>query len=233
MNDQQRMSIAVNALFTHDMRGRMVRVNEPEGEPAARFFLGRTRAGHVWRFRFDVSDHAAGALEALCQREPVVAGALGELPTQFAAMQRVLLEDAPINRVYAGPEYIFPERISHPAGVIAQRMTHAHHGSLVPHFRWAIALLDAVPVWAVVQDGIAVSVCFSSRTTPMADEAGVETVATHRGKGYAPAVVAAWATSVREMGRMPLYGTTWNNLASQRIAQKLNLIQFGAVLHME
>ena len=103
--------------------------------------------------------------------------------------------------------------------------------SLRPHFDWIIPQLDAMPpAWGVLQGGVVVSVCFSSRITSVADEAGVFTVEGHRGAGYAPAVVAAWAASIRALGRLPLYGTTWDNTASQRVAQKLGLIPFGAVL---
>lgn len=232
MNDQQRMSIVANALFTHDAAGRMVRVNEPDGDVAPRFFLGRTQEGHVWRFRNDLPDEAVSALESLCKREPVHSGAMREQPIQLEAIGRVLAEHMPLGDVYAGPEFYFPERIPHPAGAIAQRMTHAHAASLAPHFGWAIPLLGAVPVWAVERDGVVVSLCFSSRTTPVADEAGVYTLEAHRGKGFAPAVVAAWAHSIRALGRTPLYGTTWDNLASQRIAKKLDLIAFGALLHI-
>lgn len=230
MNDQQRMSLVANALFTHDAASRMVRVNEPDGDVAPRFFLGRTRDGHVWRFRTDLPDDVVSSLTTLCEREQVQPDTLSEHPEHLDAMRCLLAAQQPIEKEYAGPEYFFPQHIPQPHGVIAQRMTHEHAESLAPHFRWVIPLLDSIPVCAVIENGVAVSLCFSSRTTPQADEAGVSTAEGHRGKGYAPMAVAAWANAVRTLGRVPLYGTTWDNAASRRVAAKLGLIQFGALL---
>ncbi len=48
----------------------------------------------------------------------------------------------------------------------------------------------------------------------------------HRGHGTA--VVAGWAAAVQRLGRVPLYGTSWDNVASQGVARKLGLVCFGA-----
>lgn len=66
----------------------------------------------------------------------------------------------------------------------------------------------------------------------MALEAGVETARPYRGRGYAARVVAAWAREVRDMGRVPLYSTSWKNEASRAVARKLALICFGNDLHI-
>ena len=84
------------------------------------------------------------------------------------------------------------------------------------------------PCLALVDDGRLASLCFSARNTPTAAEAGVETLEEFRGRGYAPAVVAAWARAVRREGRIPLYSTSWDNLASRSVARKLGLVLYGA-----
>lgn len=55
----------------------------------------------------------------------------------------------------------------------------------------------------------------------------MDTVSSHRGKGYALKAVAAWAIAVRAEGRIPFYSTSWDNQSSQRVAEKLGLIPFA------
>ena len=77
-----------------------------------------------------------------------------------------------------------------------------------------------------------VAVCFSSRNGADAAEAGLETLAPFRGRGYAAAAVAAWAAAVRASGRLPLYSTGWDNLASQGVVRTLGLVPYGADLSL-
>jgi predicted GNAT family acetyltransferase len=88
------------------------------------------------------------------------------------------------------------------------------------------------PVWTVIEDGFAVSLCFSARLTKRAAAAGVKTLEGYRGHGYAPAAVAAWADAIRATGRIPLYDTSWENDASQAVARKLGLIQYSVLLSL-
>lgn len=232
MTDELYMALAAGALFTYDDAERMVRVNEPDGECAPRFMLCRTTSGNFWRFGQHTSPDVAERLEVLCRREPIVPNlaALRRLPTQFDAFAQAL---APVTAVSHGPEFRFPEPIAPPSALPVERITREDEARLAPHFAWMLPLLDAMPpAWAVEQDGKFVAACFSSRTTAQADEAGVFTVEAYRGKGFAPAVVAAWAMGIRALGRVPLYGTDWENAASQRVAARLGLIPIGAVLHM-
>jgi predicted GNAT family acetyltransferase len=55
----------------------------------------------------------------------------------------------------------------------------------------------------------------------------VETLAAWRQRGYGAATVAAWAAAVRRQGRLPLYSTSWDNLASQGLARNLGFVPYG------
>jgi predicted GNAT family acetyltransferase len=60
----------------------------------------------------------------------------------------------------------------------------------------------------------------------------VETLPRSRGRGHAANAVAAWANAVRKTGAVPLYSTSWDNVASQSVAAKLGLSPFGADFHV-
>ncbi len=63
--------------------------------------------------------------------------------------------------------------------------------------------------------------------TDLAHEAGVETLPDYRKRGRALNVVAGRAGAVRKMGAIRFYSTSWNNLASQRVAARLKLRMYG------
>lgn len=94
----------------------------------------------------------------------------------------------------------------------------------------AESLSGSRPCFAVLVDGAAVSLCFSSRNGAAAAEAGVDTLPGFRGRGFAVAVTAAWAAAIRDGGRTPLYSTAWANANSQGVARRLGLAMFGTDL---
>jgi hypothetical protein len=237
MSDLAFLALQVEALFTHDSAGRLVAVNEPGGGPAPRFFLGRSRAGNLWRVRHDVPEATTRRLEALATTEPVDGAPRAE-PGSMAAILEALRADLEVRSVEAGPAYRFPDALPAPAGaqVDVTEVTRANL-HLLRRMNWDLADLAAeldgwAPMLAFVEEDIAVSLCFSSRLTTRAAEAGVATLEPSRGRGYAPIVVAAWARAIRASGRMPLYSTSWDNHASQAVARKLGLVQYGADLSL-
>jgi RimJ/RimL family protein N-acetyltransferase len=220
------------ALFVHDERGRLLRINESDPtEPAPRFFLSRTASGNLWRTRYDLPADLAGALEQLAAGEPVV-GDLSQRPRYEGEYIALLEQHAPLSSTYAGPAYYLPE-LSPPNGAQNVTITPANTALLEPHYPYAQSeYADLAPVIVHVEDGIAVSICFSARITGQVAEVGVHTAEHYRGRGYAAETVCAWVSAIRAMGRLPLYSTEWENAASLAVARKLGAVQYALELSL-
>ncbi|CAN5325446.1 N/A [soil metagenome] len=223
------METHVALLFRHDASGRMVTVNQSGGPPAPRVFVGRTLDGNIYRFRHDLPASLASELEAILATEPV-ADDLRRPPATFPQLRDALEAHAPVERIWQGPAYRFPERVSLRHDIATSAVSDA---AMLRHRfpGWTADLAESQPCAAVVQGGDAVAVCCSSRNSSRAAEAGVDTAAEFRGRGFGSAAVSAWAQAVRESGREPLYSTSWDNHASQAVARRLGLVQYGADLH--
>lgn len=228
--DEQLMRIHVATLFNCDADGRIRSLSRPWDRPGGppRFFMGRTQKGNVWLFRHDLPDDLAAELEALCQSEPR-ARHLIRPPRIGTAIRGVLHARGPITREYRGPAYLIPEGTQAPSGAVLITKGNGH--LLEAGFPWMVPHItsdvDIGPVTAAVMNGSAVSVSYCARLSPVAAEAGVETLEAVRGRGYATAAVAAWASAVRRWGLLPLYSTSWENVASQRVAEKLGALCYG------
>jgi len=227
LTDLELMSIHVRALFTHDTESRLLFVNEPDSAviAAPRLFLGRTRAGNVWRLRADLPEKLSEELDALCADEPVDIE-FNQPPRHVETYVRLLEEHAPVRRQEMGPAYHFPQSVMPSRHLLA--ITEENAERLQGGFEELVAEVSTwQPFVAFIEENRAVSVCRSVRITPEAHEAGVETLPDFRGKGYAKDVVAEWALLVRAAGAIPLYSTSWENAASQAVARKLQLKLYG------
>jgi hypothetical protein len=228
-HNRELMRLHVCVLFTHDARSRLLRVNEPTGGgPAPRFFLGRTREGNLWRVRADLPETLIAELESLAADEPV--GELEQPPRHSEAYLRLLASHAPTTEPWTGPAYHFTRYPQPTRPVLA--VTSANADVLRGGFEKLMAdVAVEQPFVAIVEAGLAVSVCRSVRVTPEAHEAGLETLPEFRGRGLAAKVVAGWALAVRSRGALPIYSTSWRNTASRAVARKLGLIMSGIDFH--
>jgi RimJ/RimL family protein N-acetyltransferase len=219
------MELHVEALYRHTPEGRLLETREVDAVRAPRFFLGRTRRGNLWRFRDDLPASLVRGLDAVVAAEPVLPD-LPREPVYLSQYRELLHEHEEIQHTWVGPAYTFPGDLSPPTQVL--RITDENSQLLGEEFAWLRSERAACePALAVVIDEHAVSVAFSSRVTARAAEAGVNTLEAFRGQGHASRAVAAWAIAVREMGRVPLYSTSWGNLASQGVAHRLGLRLYG------
>ena len=213
----------IEALYTHDENKRIVAVNQWDGGVAPRFFLGRTSVGNAWRFRADLPADLASKLEYLCLEEPEN---LKQEPRHKDKYIQLLSAHLPIKQVWQGPAYgcSKPVEPSLPFLQITEENAYLLRGGFED---WLLDVPHRQPFMAVLEDDHAVSICSSVRITELAHEAGVETLTAYRRQGYAANVVAGWANTLLKKKIIPLYSTSWDNVASQKLAKKLGFSQFG------
>ena len=232
VSDRELMKIQVEVLFTQDENRRLQHINEPIGgrEPAPRFFFGYTNKGSICRFRHDLPDNVIAQLKKVADAEPMPVN-FEKIPKSHRQFTDILQSHAPIERVWIGPAYRFPEHITPPTNVV--RLSRENAGLLKKGFVKTVPELNSSqPYFAIIEDSQAVAICRSVRLSSRAHEAGVDTLVGYRRRGYATSVIAAWALAVRVLNRIPLYSTSWDNVASQGVAQRLGLVQYGVDYHV-
>ena len=232
VSDAELMKMQVEALFTQDENGHLQRINEPDGDtkPAPRFFFGYTNAGSICRFRHDLPDDVIAQLKEVAAAEPLSTNSQ-KIPRNRRQFEDILQSHAPIEHVWIGPAYRFPKDIIPPTNIV--QLSCKNSGLLKGDFAEMVSELNSFqPYSAVIEDSQAVSICRSVRVSSRAHEAGVDTLVGYRRRGYATTVVAAWALAVRALNRIPLYSTSWDNLASQGVARRLGLVQYGVDYHV-
>ena len=230
--DIELLKMQVEVLFTQDENECLQHINEPIGpaEPAPRFFFGYTNKGSLCKFRQDLPDNVIEQLKEVAAAEPLPMNSQ-KIPKNHRQFEDILQSHASIERVWVGPAYRFPERITPPTDVIHlsnenARLLKGDLADIKPE------LNSPYPCLAIIEDSQVVSICRSVRASARAHEAGVETLAGYRRCGYATSVVAAWAVAVRALNLIPLYSTSWNNVASQGVARRLGLVQYGVDYHV-
>ena len=231
VSDRELMKIQVEVLFTQDKNGHLQRINEPagDGKPAPRFFFGYTNESSICRFRHDLPDPVIAQLKEVAA-EPISMN-FQRIPRSHRQFEDILQSHAPIERVWVGPAYRFPEHITPPTNIA--RLSCENAGLLKGDFTEMVSELNGShPYLAIIEGSQAVSICRSVRLSSRAHEAGVDTLMGYRRRGYATAVVSAWALAVRALNRIPLYSTSWDNVASQGVAQRLGLVQYGVDYHV-
>lgn len=249
------MELHLRSLYTHDAVGRITSRREPGTPVCARFHLGRTRLGNLWRFRGDLSRDDVRNLARLAGKEAALASEdlsrRSAPPERLEPIRRVLRASAPIEFEWAGPAFRFPDDLdalemrAHDASAGALPIIAVRPGDeavLADQFADEIEeLFDRQPCFAALDGGNAVALCYGARPLGgagngvepcVATEAGVRTAPSHRGQGLAGRVVAAWAAEIVRRGACPLYSTSWQNRASRAVARKLGLICFGEDVHL-
>ena len=229
-DDLELMRLHVDALFTHDARARLLRVNEFGGRNVApRVYLGRTPKGHVLRVRADVADDVAAELRAIAATEPIVAD-MPQRPQCGALLRATLARLESVRQVWVGPAYCV-DVDALPSDTATVQLE--AEGPLLARFpEWRGEVRYRQPFVVALDGEAGAAICCSVRITHAAHEAGVETVLTARRRGFATRAVVGWARAVAELGALPLYSTSWDNLASQAVARGLRMRRYGVDFHV-
>jgi GNAT acetyltransferase-like protein len=202
-------------------RLRITTTAETSARPAPFFVLIRGTSSIAWGVRSDVARNIADRLDRLASEEPPL--------TDFQAPPLHADEYVSLvgGQISSGPAFTFPDDIPQPTDVaLVDRID-----LLERNFRgWkAEEVARSSPIVAVMDGGYPVSVCFcATMNTAPAVEAGVETAAAFRRRGFAARVTAAWASAIRASGKIPLYSTAWSNTASRAVARKLGMVPYAS-----
>ena len=231
LRNDELLELHAESGFVHDTKGRIRAVNDFEGGDVPRFHLGRSDTGNIWRFRHDIPEDVVEELEEVCRQEPVLQ-VEGEEPTYRDRYIELLETYEPIQKVSTGPCFWFvPEATvggDDPAPVETRVVSEEDTGAMEVYLNdW----IECVPHWqpfvVALNGDHAVSVCASVRITPRAHAAGVETTPGARRRGFAFAAAANWAQAVERLEAVPLYSTSWMNVASRGLAKRLGLSMYG------
>ncbi|MEX0875521.1 MAG: GNAT family N-acetyltransferase [Actinomycetota bacterium] len=211
--------LQLRTLYVLDDAGRLTATREPGLHRPPAFALIRGTGSCAWGVRDDVAPEVAAELDHIASTEPPN----DDLNNPPAHAERYLSLLG--GRVESGPAFSFPEMLSEPTDVVEID----HPSQLGPGFADLAEEVDGrAPVMAVLDEGVAVSICHCARRSGEAAEAGLVTLRPHRGRGFGPLVTAAWALAIRASGRIPLYSTSWENTASRAVARKLGLIAYAS-----
>jgi hypothetical protein len=89
------------------------------------------------------------------------------------------------------------------------------------------ALLEQGIVAAAIVDGNIVSIAHTSALSPRHAEISVSTIEAWRNRGLASAAASLVIRKIQDGGRTPVWVTGEDNLACQRVAQKLGFLEVG------
>lgn len=222
-------ALYLKTAFILNEQGRIVSTREPGATRGPLFSLIRSATDCAWAVHADLPPDLAGEFDRFACAEPPTMD-LRAAPVHAARYHALVAgytESAHESQPSIGVAFTFPDEIAQPDAVVLvedERLLDRHFRGWIPGEITA----GRAPVFAIVEDGYPVSVCFCARRADAAAEAGLETAAAFRGRGFGPRVTAAWALAIRASGRMPLYSTAWTNSASLAVARKLGLVAYAS-----
>ena len=223
MNDLELMKVHSATLFLLDSELQMLRVNDWTRREAPLLWVGLTREGLIWRYRTDVPSASREVIDPLVVKEKTADE--DGVPEHHEVYASVLGS----RKLHSGPTYYLPRAASsklvgEATSISPKNSALLERGELAD---WIPDIPHQQPMFASVVGDAAFAVCASVRITDAAHEVGVETANASRKAGHGSRVVEAWAQALLSKGIIPLYSTTWDNLASQALAARVGFQRYG------
>jgi RimJ/RimL family protein N-acetyltransferase len=237
LSDAQHIEIVGETAFVLDARGRILHNNEPTTTAGPRFWMAGCATSNLFLLHADVSASTAAKIAELMQDEPPLA-APGAAPLHLARYVALLGSE----KETRGINFALPNDVA--SASAAERVWYgtpegddllaALNVNGMPHGLYAMGFINTGEFWppwcALLEDGVVASICFAARLGKRGADAGVATAPAFRSQGYAAAATAGWAAHPALAGHVLGYSTTAENLASQRVAQRLGLRTIGATI---
>ena len=227
----QWMLLHLAALYTYNKDGFITVKNLSSGHQQPRFHLMRSHQIVKCCFREDMPHKLISTLQNHVASEPLSVDLLS-LPIFYDSYKTLLEGDEPISAIWSGPVYHVPS-INEQTPKEYIEINHNNRHLLSEGFEnWAHGIEHRQPTIAILKDGKIAAICASVRTTQEAHVAGVETLPKYKNKGFAKTAVKRWSQAVQTLGKTALYSTSWENKASQGLANSLGLEFVGADFHI-
>jgi len=240
-DDRDLLATEIATRFAIGDSGRILYENAPDRSAAPRLYLAGCEAGNQVRLRHDVGEGTARAIELLVTDEPFLCD-WGSIPVHLVEYVRLLASEAPVERWDSGLIWVFLDRLAceHDPALLGSespegdRLLRRIRECGMPEALSALGFVGVNDFWspwcAALRDDEIASIAFSARIGPAGAETGVVTVPAFRGRGYAAAATAGWASLPSLRSRALFYSTSRSNTSSQRVAQRLGLCFLGASL---
>lgn len=236
-SDVELLAIEIDTLWPKDERGRLLKSQNAQGWTARHLLIGASTDGWTLAFGSEVPQAVATELQAAFDVEPPAADP-SKPPRLFERCEQLLAETfGPMRRADGRLSYLVPPTTSFDSDVeihlsdseVSDRLHHQDFERINwTAEEWRHLLDGELGPWAFVVTGDrVVSICHSARLTDRGAEAGTWTDPDYRGQGYAATATAAWALLLAPSGRHLFYSTGADNLASQRVAERLGLPLIG------
>ena len=221
-----RLDQHVRSLYVHNQADDIIAINQWDGGTVPFFHYTWWRDGYIYRFREDLPADLRDEFRAMFASEDLSRDCFSA-PRHAEACAQHLATFGQINTTWHGLAFYRMEPLTlsvQPTKSIGADAESMLNGDLAP---WRPDLEHRSPFVVALEDSEAAAVCASVRITDAAHQAGLETKPSQRRRGYGSAAVRRWTNEVLDLGALPIYSTSRQNLASQKLAKALGYQLFA------